>query len=165
MNSPLSDNLHDPHYVPYGTINLDSECWRKYQHDEKTLKLSEEIKEILDKGLIAVVRMNILDELAFDVACECGLDHVRICSMGTCHWSSIAICMMIHGAMSKFPEEGIVRFYKSEYDNEPYYGDNVVNVPDRKCRWGRNELKSRLSKPVAIKPEIIKEEPMQFSLF
>jgi len=148
--------ITDPHYVPYGNLNLNGDFWRQCQRDQRAQQLSNRLIELFSEELTAVVSKLLLEELGFDIACECCMDYTEIITTTMWHFYSISLCIMSHG---KYEEEiDKVRFSKSEHLGKAYLSENIKKVDDPTCRWGKNVLKDD-------KPLIIAKVPIQRSLF
>jgi hypothetical protein len=148
--------ITDPFYMPYGGINLPEEIWEELKIHPKVLKVVEIVKGFFDQDLSALITKEFLADLSFQGTINLELSACLIQFYSNYYISSCAIAMLSHAAFELDEEK--VRFIKSKHQNEAYYGDNIVNVPDKDCRWGKNVLKSSLLKE-------IKEEPVQRSLF
>lgn len=148
--------ITDPHYIPYGSLNLDSDLWRQCKRDKRMKELSERLIEIFFENSTAVIPKPYLEDLGFDLAAECGQSYERLKFTEHWHWSSISLCILSHGC---YEDEGVqIRFSKSEYEGRAYLPENIKKISDPTCRWGKNVLKD--SKPV-----VIPEPPAQWSLF
>jgi len=148
--------ITDPHYVPYGSLNLNDDFWRQCQRDQRTHQLSNRLIELFSEELTAVIPKLLLEELGFDMACECGMDYTEMITTTMWHFYSISLCIMSHG---KYEDEGVhIRFSKSEHNNKAYIPENIKKVNDPTCRWGKYVLKDH-------KPTATIEVPIQRSLF
>jgi len=148
--------ITDPHYVPYGNLNLNLDFWRQCQRDSKTQQLSNRLIELFSDNLTALIPKPLLEELGFEMACECGMDYIEMITTTMWHFYSISLCILSHG---KYEDEAVrIRFSKSEHNNKAYLPKYIKKVDDPTCRWGKNVLKDH-------KPLIISEVPIQRSLF
>jgi hypothetical protein len=150
----------DPHYVPYGNLNLHIEMWDHMQKLESYKSLTESIKGIIEQDLVAVIKNSILEEMAFESIVGTDIASCLVPSYSSSHWCSLGLSILAHAAFEVSKEEGVTRFQKSLYDNEAYLPENIVVVTDTSCRWGKNTLKSMKHKPV-VKIQL----PIQGSLF
>lgn len=154
--------IFDPHIDPYHARNLHIESWRYFQDDERTIELAHVIKTMFAESAVAVVQNDYLYELGWNVAAESGMNEIVMQHLLHDHWCGIALCMLTHGSMECFFEEKVTRFYKSEAENGPLYGDNVIYKQLPNQRWP-------LLVPVkVIRAELIKtiaEPPVQGNLF
>lgn len=149
----------DPHsqYNP----NFSEEEWKYHKDYGPTISLANEIKQVIDRGQVAVVRNENLAELSFDVRCNTGsYPATWLQQSWSSVWSSIAICMLIHAKMEVPTEDtktGVTRFEKSLVNNEPMFGDNLKFVTIRNSSY--------------LHPAVVKEGfkipdlPLQASLF
>lgn len=152
----------DPHFVPYGSLNLHPQMWVEFQKSVHMSDLSTAVKKIVDENQVAVVPDLLLENMSFEATWGTEISASLVPGYSGSHWSGLAICIMSHSMMENFPEEQVTRFYKSPYNNEAYLPENIVKIDDPTCRWGKNVLKSQLNR---IKvPETLKESP-QLSLF
>ena len=167
----------DPHHVPYGKINLDKEMWREIRNNSQALELSNKIKAITENNQVAVITKKVLQELSFESTINTEIPSCLIPYNSSFHWSAVALCMMSHCSMEYFnrldyevrtgSETDIenVRFFKSLFDNVPYYDDFIVSVPDPTCRWGKYVLKDSITKELIVRTVVIEPEISQLNLF
>ena len=126
--------IYDPHDDSFIAKNLREEEWRMYQRHPPILELAESIRNITNDGMVAKIKTDRLYELGLEVCFLAAISAVLIQPPYDCsHWAGIALCMLSHSRMEKFPEEQVIRFSKSPYDQEPMYWNNIEwkKVPGR----------------------------------
>jgi hypothetical protein len=147
--------ITDPFHVPYGRLNFDPEMWAEFQKMRRIKELSEEVKAIVDQGLLAVLKNDILEELSFESTFNTELSPAQITWFSNPHWSGLAIAIFSHCSKEVFSD--VTKFQKSPYDNLPYLEKNIIPA-DSKQPYSINRLKGETVK-------LIVEEKPQLSLF
>src|ERR1035437_1224650 len=98
--------IQDPHYMPYGSMNLNSEHWCELEKNEKLLKLVEQVKSIFDQELVAIINNSVLDEIAFEATWNTELDSEFVNQeFYNGHYAGYVICLLTHGAMEHFNKD------------------------------------------------------------
>lgn len=151
---------YDPHDDSFIAKNLREEEWFVYRQDTRTLNLAESIKEIINQGLVAKIKSTELYDLGLEIAFKAAIPAILLQPPwhGE-HWAGLALCMLTHAYMEPNESEQVTRFYKSPYNQEPMYYDNVEWV----TAYGRNYLVPARKKVMVI--EKPKPNPVQTSLF
>ena len=110
----------DPFEDYHASVNLDRECWDSFQKDPATLKIVDEVRIILNQGMVAAVPKERLFEIGFDVAASLGKHYVFLQERSHDHWAAIAICMMSKAYIEIFSTNDLeksdpsIRFYRSD---------------------------------------------------
>jgi hypothetical protein len=118
---------YDPHDNSFIAKNLREEEWFEYQRSDEIKALVEQIKTItVDQ--VAVVSNLLLMKLEFQTMAEANTAAIFMQDPSG-HWAAIAIAMMAHCYF--IPGEGVIRFYRSPYDQEPMYYNNIEYIKEQ----------------------------------
>lgn len=134
--------IHDPHkeYNP----NFYEEDFEEFLRNDQTLSLMEQVKSIIDQGLVAKIDNELLSEVSFNVRSR--VDYAApVLQLSWDSWyTALAICRMVHGCYEKFEKENVTKFYKSEVDNVPMYPPNIIfDFSDIRRKHGKAVLKPK----------------------
>jgi hypothetical protein len=124
--------IYDPHTE--FNWNFKPEWWSYYQSDERTNQIASKVREVIDSGMVAVVKNKTLCELHFDMMCRLGSMAISIQVFGwSPHHSACAIAMLIHACYVRDSDDknnGVTRFMKSLSSNPIMYYPNITFVED-----------------------------------
>lgn len=138
-NRPVA---YDPHDDSFCAKNLREMEWVEYQRDAEVHELADQIKEIVDRMMIAKVTYERLQELEFMMGINAETPAVLF-QYSDGHWAAMAIAMLTGSRFKKYDLEQVVRFEKSPYTSTPMYYNNIEYVQEG--RWEvarrRSEIK------------------------
>lgn len=124
----------DPHNPNrFDAKNLREDEWFEYKRNKAVQELVQEIKEITETGWLATISKDYLEQLGQMVSMRAGISAILIQIADHAHWAALAICMMSHSSMMYM--DGVYKFSKSPFTNEPLYYDNIEWVEDPVKHW------------------------------
>jgi hypothetical protein len=136
-------------------MNLPQWFWDMCRKDSEFIEFCDSIKEVIEKGLIAKVKTEVLNELQFVTLSRNNRDKLLHYSW---HWDETVNCinMFCHTrsqtdtdksleSFINYRYEGYTRFSKSPIDLPPIYGEHAIRVPCPGKSWNmwvrKNEVK------------------------
>jgi hypothetical protein len=151
----------------YAARNLDPDFYHEAKCNEPLKKLSEEIRAITEKGLVAAVPTKTLSFIDLDIAMSAAIHTslIQVFHRGSGHWAAISLCMLYRFVMEVGDlEEGIIRFSKTESEGLPLYKENVKTEIKM---GGRIHLTPKINKPEVITQTkiVLPVSETQLSLF
>ena len=118
--------MYDPHetYNP----NFPEDDWQAFKTSIRTCELANKVSELINSGLVAVVRHDVLCDLNFDVKSRVDYPAPILQISYFPHWAALAIAMMTHACFEPNYEESVTRFYVSPSTNPIMYHPNIEMV-------------------------------------